>query len=490
MNHNPSSPPFIPAAEALPAIIEALPASERECARFEFTRQRQAQFLKRLADCGEVRAAAKSCAISHQTVYRTRRSCPLFRQGWDAALLVAREQAEDALATRAINGVEEEVFYHGEVVATRRRYDSRLLLAHLARLDRLAGREDVAALALRFDDLIEAFEGVEGSPSDGASDSGGDAALEDWWLANAGGENTEHDLRQGACNMRSTGEEGEAANAPFADLEARLSAMEAARPDDAVPLNKLASGIEGIGTLEAAQLAAFEAGIDRWWELELAAGFEPEGSGGDELHADLGVTGSDHADLLGSGAAEIDAAPGDEGAAIVDPHSDAAPGGGVGDAHDAAKGQGAVRGGERAHVETLAIGGEAAVEALAIVGSDPEAEVFKDAAFERRLDQREIDRAIGDEQSDMLERGAERGNDVAELPSEGIVADDGARLDGDRIARGGAGKGIGLAAGGLESGDLASSDRGDRGLISGRDLGGQDRRGQSGKSDKRGTREG
>ena len=49
--------------------------------------------------------------------------------------MLARDHAEQVLADRALNGVEEKVFYHGEEVATRTRYDSRLLLAHLARLD-------------------------------------------------------------------------------------------------------------------------------------------------------------------------------------------------------------------------------------------------------------------------------------------------------------------------------------------------------------------
>ncbi len=45
------------------------------------------------------------------------------------------------LAERALEGVEEQVFYHGEVIATRRRFDTRLLLAHLARLDALCAEE-------------------------------------------------------------------------------------------------------------------------------------------------------------------------------------------------------------------------------------------------------------------------------------------------------------------------------------------------------------
>jgi hypothetical protein len=46
------------------------------------------------------------------------------------------------------------VFYHGEEVARRRRYDSRLLLAHLARLDRLCEARADAGEAEDFDDLL------------------------------------------------------------------------------------------------------------------------------------------------------------------------------------------------------------------------------------------------------------------------------------------------------------------------------------------------
>ncbi|MEE4155419.1 MAG: hypothetical protein V2I27_14775 [Erythrobacter sp.] len=110
----------------------------------QFSREAQGLFLDALSDWGNVRAAAKAAGVSHATAYRMRRACARFRDLWDAALLVARPQVEEVLADRALNGVEEVVFYHGEEIATRRRYDARLLLAHLARLDRLV--ENPAAL--------------------------------------------------------------------------------------------------------------------------------------------------------------------------------------------------------------------------------------------------------------------------------------------------------------------------------------------------------
>lgn len=161
-------------AQTLPATIQALPRDASRPPQTQFSRSLQAQFLRRLADSGEVRVAVSALPVSHQTVYRMRRACRAFAQGWDAALIVARQKAEDILASRAMHGVEEEVYYHGEVVATRRRYDARLLLAHLARLDRKAENADMAALAQQFDAVVEAFEGQ--SPVTYGSESEEDGA--------------------------------------------------------------------------------------------------------------------------------------------------------------------------------------------------------------------------------------------------------------------------------------------------------------------------
>jgi hypothetical protein len=71
--------------------------------------------------------------------------------------VLAREDAQDKLQERAIEGIEEDVFYHGEVVATRRRYDSRLLLAHLARLDKIAEQIPAQRGAARFGHMLDAI---------------------------------------------------------------------------------------------------------------------------------------------------------------------------------------------------------------------------------------------------------------------------------------------------------------------------------------------
>ncbi len=129
-----------------------------------FSPQAQGAFLENLAHSGNVRLACKVARVSPQTAYRARRRSAALARAWDAALLSARHNAEEVLADRALNGWEEAVFYHGEEVAVRRRYSDRLLLAHLARLDRLAERADVADALAALDDQIEALQRGEELP--------------------------------------------------------------------------------------------------------------------------------------------------------------------------------------------------------------------------------------------------------------------------------------------------------------------------------------
>ncbi|MGB3740201.1 MAG: hypothetical protein WA948_12720, partial [Pontixanthobacter sp.] len=65
---------------------------------------------------------------------------------------------------RAIDGFTEDVWFHGEVVGQRRRFDTRLLLAHLGRLDRLEDNADVTALADDFDDVLARIRDGEDLP--------------------------------------------------------------------------------------------------------------------------------------------------------------------------------------------------------------------------------------------------------------------------------------------------------------------------------------
>jgi hypothetical protein len=97
--------------------------------------------------------------MSRDTAYRLRRRDALFARGWDAALLLARDSVAQTLGDRALDGIEEDVWHRGELMGTRRRYDTRLLLAHMARLDKLAEQQAGFGDAERFDEIVGCIAG-------------------------------------------------------------------------------------------------------------------------------------------------------------------------------------------------------------------------------------------------------------------------------------------------------------------------------------------
>ncbi|MFB0611072.1 hypothetical protein [Aurantiacibacter poecillastricola] len=211
------------------------------------TPERQAAFARVLAEHGNVRLACRAVGVSAQTAYRARRSSRAFRACWDAALLLARDHAEQVLADRALNGVEEKVFYHGEVVATRTRYSDRLLLAHLERLDRKAGAQeacdDCDAPLLAEEDFDGAVDALEAGEVEGEYFAPGQCSM---------------CSRFQAEELRGAGER--AAAARHAE---RLRAMEAALPADAQELSGL--GDEEWRAAEGARLDAYERCEEEWW---------------------------------------------------------------------------------------------------------------------------------------------------------------------------------------------------------------------------------
>lgn len=136
---------------------------------------RKVRFLHHLSEKGDVRAACARVGMSRQSAYVLRRRDAAFARGWQAALVLARGHAEEVLATRALDGVEEAVWFRGELVGKRQRYDTRLLLAHLARLDRLAGDDEsaVQALAGRFDEALAVIAGEDAAAHLGSEEEEG-----------------------------------------------------------------------------------------------------------------------------------------------------------------------------------------------------------------------------------------------------------------------------------------------------------------------------
>lgn len=129
-----------------------------------WTPERQRIFLETLAECGTVQDACRAAGMSPASAYalRQRKSGALFALGWAAALRHARERLADELLSRAMHGCTETV-ERGDEIITRHRFDNRLSMAMLTRLDREAEKFDEAArtvttVAEDFEALLDCVE--------------------------------------------------------------------------------------------------------------------------------------------------------------------------------------------------------------------------------------------------------------------------------------------------------------------------------------------
>jgi hypothetical protein len=120
---------------------------------YHWSLPRQRAFLEYFAQSGSVSRAAAHVGVSPRAAYalRHRRDGLLFAVGWGAAVLLARLRLADLLLERAIDGVEEVAVRtataeDGSAEIRRRKYDGRLGMALLTRLDRMAGEAAEADL--------------------------------------------------------------------------------------------------------------------------------------------------------------------------------------------------------------------------------------------------------------------------------------------------------------------------------------------------------
>ncbi|MBA3940719.1 MAG: hypothetical protein C0520_05875 [Sphingopyxis sp.] len=124
---------------------------------YHWTPKLQRAFLESLATTGSVKIASTSVGMSPRATYdlRHKPQGAAFKLGWAAAVLIARGRLADELLDRAIWGHDEMTTVYREEdrsLYKRRRIESRLGLAMLARLDRMvetraqAGEEMLAQI--------------------------------------------------------------------------------------------------------------------------------------------------------------------------------------------------------------------------------------------------------------------------------------------------------------------------------------------------------
>jgi len=105
-----------------------------------WTPDRRRTFLEALSEGHTVEAACGVVGLSVASAYalRQRRGGEAFAVGWRSACLIARDRLSDELYSRALQGVTESVTRADGETVTRHRYDNRLAMAMLTRLDKLA----------------------------------------------------------------------------------------------------------------------------------------------------------------------------------------------------------------------------------------------------------------------------------------------------------------------------------------------------------------
>lgn len=87
------------------------------------------KFLKELRENGGfIGKACEAVGISKPSVYAWREDDPAFAAEWDRAIDLATEDLEREARRRALNGVEEPVFYQGEECGRIRKYSDTLLM--------------------------------------------------------------------------------------------------------------------------------------------------------------------------------------------------------------------------------------------------------------------------------------------------------------------------------------------------------------------------
>ena len=156
---------LLDAAESNDTLGRALPDRS-------WTPANQRRFLELVAEGNTARYAAYCIGLSAQSAYAFRRTArgQAFDLGWRAASLLARDGIADELLERAIRGQTETVTRDNGSEITRLRYDNRLAMSLLSRLDRqveTASDADTAAARLvagAFDAYLDLVE-KDGGPA-------------------------------------------------------------------------------------------------------------------------------------------------------------------------------------------------------------------------------------------------------------------------------------------------------------------------------------
>ena len=85
-------------------------------------------FINQLAETGNVALSAESVGIARPEVYKARQRNKGFAKDWDNAMERATDALEQEARRRGMDGVDEPVFFKGQVVGAVRKYSDTLLI--------------------------------------------------------------------------------------------------------------------------------------------------------------------------------------------------------------------------------------------------------------------------------------------------------------------------------------------------------------------------
>jgi len=120
-----------------------------------WTATKQKAFLEALAECCNVKLAAKKAGVSTSMAYVRRNRDATFRAGWDRALATGYAQLEMMLLERALHGVEKTVIARDGSKTVMREYSDRVALALLRMHRDNASYADAAGQDAEYDEARE-----------------------------------------------------------------------------------------------------------------------------------------------------------------------------------------------------------------------------------------------------------------------------------------------------------------------------------------------
>jgi len=140
----------------------------------KFTKQRQDEFVRTVARYGNETTAAVLCGVSMWMIKNTRKINGEFDEACVMAVQIFTDTVlEQELFRRALQGVDEDIFFGGKKVGTKTTYSDTLLLAALKKHDP-AYRTDGNATQVNVNTGVLVVPSGEGSMEEWIEDNGAD----------------------------------------------------------------------------------------------------------------------------------------------------------------------------------------------------------------------------------------------------------------------------------------------------------------------------